>query len=390
MKNIIIKTSPSNYLPHPWIYKKNILHADSGITPGEIVKIISKDNSFLGIGYYNPKSIITIRILSRIETQVNTDFIISRIFEAESKRDKIKTLSNAYRIVSSEADFLPGLIIDKYNGTVVFQITALGMDLLRNQIIEAIQTCMKPKFLYEKSDSSTRQIEGLKKIAGWIGLPGKEEIQINEYNANFIINIMHGHKTGFYLDQRKTRIAAGNLAKGKKVLDICSYIGGFSIHAALNDASEVIACDIKDLWLDYVRKNSEINSVSRIVKCLKGDAFDILNDYIDSKEKFDMIILDPPSFLKNKFNLKHALKGYLDLNRMAMKILNEDGILCTFSCSHNMRNEIFSDMIKEAAKTENKTLSILKRCHQDLDHPIIPGFPESEYLKGYFLKINSK
>jgi 23S rRNA (cytosine1962-C5)-methyltransferase len=389
IKKVIIKNTPGQKIIHPWIYKNRIISVEPGTDPGDIVRVFSSDNIFLGTGYYNPKSLIRIRMLSREDEIIDLEFLAKRISDAMKKRGDIKKISNAYRIIFSEADGLPGLILDMYNDTAVFQITTLGMDFLKQHVINAVREVIKPSYIYEKSDSTVRIAEGLKPVAGWQGNEGKEKIIIFEDNAKFIVNIVNGHKTGFYLDQRNVRIAAAKLAKGKTVLDLFCYAGAFSVHAALNGAAEVTGVDIKNEWLASLLENADLNNLSGKIICIKSNVFDILKKSLHENRQFDMIILDPPSFLKNRSSLKTALNGYLDLNRMAMKLLAENGILCTFSCSHHMRYDIFSDMIKQAALMERKKLQIIKRCHQDKDHPIIKEIPETEYLKGYFFSISS-
>ncbi len=390
LKKIILKKSFPDNSMHPWIYKNHIYKVDPELNPGEIVEIYLHNNKYFGTGYYNPKSVIGIRILSFKNEQINKNFFIKYIRIALQKREEIRKISNAFRIISSESDGLPGLIADMYNDTVVFQINTLGMELLKNEIICAINETIKPRFLFEKSDTSARRIEGLKQAVLWHGQEGKQNIEIFEKKAKFIVDIVHGHKTGFYLDQRKARIGLETFSKGRKVLDIFCYTGGFSVHAVLAGAKEALCVDIKNNWLEQVSVNARINNIADSIICVKGSAFDILSSLLRTKDIYDMIILDPPSFLKSKHGLETALQGYYELNRMAMRLLCEKGILCTFSCSHHIRNELFSDMLKKAADSENKTFSILKRCHQDIDHPIIPEIPETEYLKGYFLSVSSK
>ncbi|MFH0976616.1 MAG: class I SAM-dependent rRNA methyltransferase [Spirochaetota bacterium] len=390
LKKIVLKESGKFRPPHPWIYRNSISYVDPGIKAGDIAAIVKYNGIFLGIGYYNPKSVIAVRLLSDIDEPINKQFFIDRISIAFAKREPIKKISNAFRIISSEADGLPGLIADIYNDTIVFQISTLGMEHFKQDIISAMHDVIKPVYIYEKSDSSGRAIEGLKPESGWHGAKGNGIVEIYENNAVFIIDIVHGHKTGFYLDQRKARLAAGNFAKGRNVLDVFCYTGGFAIHCALKKAVHVTCIDTKNDWLLNVRKNSEKNNVSDVIECIKGDAFNILHKYWQDKVFFDMIILDPPSFVKTRHALKTAVKGYLDLNRSAMRLLTGKGILCTFSCSHHITGDIFFDMLKKAAELENKILSVLKRCHQDKDHPIIKGIPESEYLKGYFFSVESK
>jgi 23S rRNA (cytosine1962-C5)-methyltransferase len=389
LKKIVIKNKAVKWIFHPWIYKNHIISVEPGINSGDIVSIFSSDNICLGTGYYNPVSLIRIRMLSQQEEPITKNFFISRISDAVKKREIIKKISNAYRAVFSEADGLPGLILDLYNDTAVFQITTLGMELFKQDIVSAIREVCNPEYIYEKSDSLARKAEGLKSVAGWHGAGGKEKVEIFEDKARFIVNVTSGHKTGFYLDQRNVRVSAGKLVKGKRVLDLFCYAGAFSIHAALNGAVEVTAVDINNKWLNNLIENAEINNLSGKISHIKSDVFDLLKQYSRDNRQFDMVILDPPSFLKNKSELKTAINGYLDLNRMAMKLLSENGILCTFSCSHHMRNDIFSDIIKQASAQENRKFQIIKRCHQDKDHPIIKGIPETEYLKGYFLSVSS-
>jgi 23S rRNA (cytosine1962-C5)-methyltransferase len=390
LKKIILKKSFNTKSSHPWIYKNHIALVDPEINTGDIADIITHDNKYFGTGYYNPKSLIAIRIISFNEEQIDKHYFTKYISNAFQKRAQIKKISNAFRIVSSEADLIPGLIMDQYNDTIVFQINTAGMDKFKNEIIYAINEIIKPDYLFEKSDTLVRRIEGLKKEVNWYGASGKENVEIYEGKAKFIVDIVHGHKTGFYLDQRKARMAITNFAKGRRVLDVFCYTGGFSVHALQNNAKEALCIDLKDEWLDQVKINAGINNIENSLTCIKGAAFNILNKLIQKKEVYDMIILDPPSFLKSKHGLKTAFKGYLELNRLAMHLLSEKGILCTFSCSHHMRNELFFEMLKNAAELENKTFSILKRCHQDKDHPIITEIPETEYLKGYFLSVSTK
>ena len=384
LKKFYVKNDPV----HPWIYKNYLAKINPGINSGDVVDIITHDRRYLGTGYYNPDSVIAIRILSTEEENIDKNFIAERISQAIGKRDEIRKISNAFRVVSSEADGLPGLIVDLYNDTAVVQINTLGMDRLRDEIISSISEIIQPAYIFEKSDANVRRLEGLTQTAGWHGAEGKERVAIQEEKVKLIVDIVHGHKTGFYLDQRKARMAVGDFAKGKRVLDVFCYTGGFTVHALVNKATEVVCVDLKDQWLDLVKLNAGINNVSGSLRCIKGTAFNFLDYLISRNELFDMIILDPPSFLKSRHDLKTAIKGYLDLNRRGMKLLKEKGVLCTFSCSHHMRNEIFSDIIKKAAELEDKNISILKRCRQDKDHPVVAHIPETEYLKGYFLSVS--
>ena len=372
---------------HPWIYKGRLLDTDPKIKPGDIVKVVDPNNTFLGVGYYNYKSDIIVRILSFTDRVINIEFFMEKIGDAFAKRKGLFEKTNAVRVVFSEADSLPGLIVDLYGETVVFQALTLGMDKLKALAVEAIKEVIKPKFIYEKSVSPFRAIEDLKDVARWWGDAGESPVEIFEGKAKFIVDIISGHKTGFYLDQRKARSGLENISKGKRVLDLFCYTGAFSVNAALYGAEYVKGVDIKEEWLELARKNAELNGVSGKTEFMKGDGFKTLEKIAASGEKFDVIILDPPSFLKSRASLESAARGYKELNFKAMKILTDGGVLATFSCSHNMPNALFAEVIKKAAVEAKKKFTILKRCHQAEDHPIVRDIPETEYLKGYFLKV---
>jgi 23S rRNA (cytosine1962-C5)-methyltransferase len=372
---------------HPWIYKNQFRKAPSLIKPGECVSIVDSGGKFVGVGYYNPRSEISVRLLSFEEAVIDERFFLSRIDTAFRKRKLVLENTNAYRAVFSEADGLPGLIIDVYDNTAVFQALTLGMETLKPFIINAIRFVLKPRYIYEKSVSPFRKIEGMKDVNMWHGPAGNTVVEIREGQARFLVDIENGHKTGFYLDQRKSRLALALLSKGKKVLDLFCYTGAFSVSAALGGATRAIGVEIKNDWLKLAARNVELNGVSGKVEFIAKDAFSALKDISDSNEKFDVVIVDPPSFLKTRGELASASKGYKRLNTLAMSVLNSGGILATFSCSQNMPNELFSDVLKQAAKEALKPFTILKRCHQPEDHPIVKAIPETEYLKGYFLKL---
>lgn len=372
---------------HPWIFKGQILKLTSSVRPGDIVTIISNEGNFVGKGYYNPVSEISIRLLTFKDESIDDAFFSKRIKEAIDKRAILANITNAKRLIFSEADGFPGLIADLYNDTLVLQVFTLGMENLKGHILNILTEIVNPKFIYEKSDSPFRKIEGLKPIKKWHTESGEIKIEIWEGKARLVVDIENGHKTGFYLDQRKSRLALEAISKGKTILDLFCYTGGFSVHAALGGAAEVLGVDIKQGWIKLARENAMLNGVSEKIDFIDGDVFTVLGKMVDSGQKFDVIITDPPSFAKDRRSVITALKGYKELNTLAMKALNPAGVLCTFSCSHNITNEMFSEVLKESAKDVGKKFILLKRCHQDKDHPIIKNIPETEYLKGYFLKF---
>ena len=372
---------------HPWIFKTQLTKPDPTIKPGDIISVTDDKGKFVGRGYYNPKSEIVVRLLTFLDEPIGNDFFHNRIAQALDKRKDLSSVTNAYRAVFSEADGLPGLIIDLYNDTAVFQALTLGMEKFKSQVADVIDEILKPKYIYEKSASPFRKLEGLKDVTGWWGDEGKSLVEIFEGRARFLVDIVNGHKTGFYLDQRKSRLALEGISKNKKVLDLFCYTGGFSISAAVYGAKHVLGTDIKEEWLKLARGNAVLNNVGEKTEFVKGGAFEVLKNINNSGEKFDIIILDPPSFLKKRESITTAAKGYRQLNTLAMESLSDGGILATFSCSHNMPNELFSKIVKESAAAAGKQFTIIKRCHQAEDHPVIRVIPETEYLKGYFLKV---
>lgn len=375
---------------HPWILRQQLPKILPGAKPGSIVTLIDGNGKFIGRGYYNPRSDISIRLLTFKDESIDREFFDNKIREALDRRKSLFKITNAYRTVFSEADGLPGLIIDVYNNTAVFQIMTLGMDKLKTLIVEAIKEVLKPEYIYEKSSSPFRKLEGLKDINMWWTKNGESIIEISEGRAKFLVDIEKGHKTGFYLDQRKSRMGLEGFCKDKTVLDLFCYTGAFSVSAGIYGARSVKGVDIKEEWLALARENSRINGVSEKTEFVKGDVFSVLKDIFDSGRKFDIIIVDPPSFLKTRQSLASASKGYRQLNTLAMKTLADGGMLATFSCSHNMPNAVFADILKKSAADAGKSITILKRCHQAEDHPIIKSIPETEYLKGYFLKVNNE
>lgn len=389
-KALRIRTGKSGVVrqSHPWIFKTQITKPDPSIKPGEIIYVTDSTGKFIGRGYYNPKSEIAVRLFTFTDEPVNKEFFLNKIKAAVEKRKPLLSVTNAYRAIFSEADALPGLIVDVYGDTAVMQVLTLGMEKIKEEIADIVDDVIKPKYIYEKSVSPFRKLEGIKDMTGWWGDEGKSRVEIYEGKVKFIVDIINGHKTGFYLDQRKSRMALENIVKGKKVLDLFCYAGGFSVSAAVYGAAHVAGIDIKEEWLGLARENAVLNGVSEKTEFVKGDAFGVLKKLNESGEKFDIIILDPPSFLKTRESLIAATRGYKELNMLAMKIVSDGGVLATFSCSHNMPNHLFSNIIKNAASEAKKKTAILKRCHQGEDHPIVRAIPETEYLKGYFLKIS--
>lgn len=372
---------------YPWIHKNQITFPRSFASPGDIVTVLDFGGKFIGKGYYNPKSAMAVRLLTGVNEAIDARLFRRRMAEALGRRKGLLPQTNAYRAVFSEADGLPGLIVDIYNGTAVFQVLTLGMERLRGMILDGINEALDPRYIYERSDSPFRETEGMAAVKGWRGKRGGREIEIFEGEAKFIVDIECGHKTGFYLDQRRSRMSLRHLSRGKRALDLFCYTGGFTINAALSGASAVRAVDIKEEWLDMGRRNAALNGAADRIEFVKGDAFAFLEKTAVSGETFDIIVLDPPSFARTRESVESAMRGYRELNLLAMRAVEKGGLLCTFSCSYNVTWELFSGMLKKAAEKAGRKTSIVMRCRQGIDHPIVKAVPETGYLKGYFLRM---
>ncbi len=374
---------------HPWIYKSLIKEADDGARAGELVDVFYEKGRFLGTGYFNEKSQIAIRLLTRREEPVDKEFFKRKIQAAFNFRKHFVRDTNAYRVISSEADELPGLIVDLYGETLVAQFLTLGMERLREIILEALREVVSPRGIYERSDSSSRRIEGLEERIGWIEQSCGDEVIIFEKNARFKVQFGQGHKTGFYLDQRDNRILLSELGLKGNVLDAFCGTGGFGIHLALTGC-KVLGVDIQETVIGQARENRELNALSEDrLEFKTANVFDELRVLEGAGRKFDLVILDPPSFVKKKDALEGALSGTKEIILRAIKLLGEDGLLAVFSCSYHMDETLLMQTAMSAAQDTRKNLKIIKFLKQSVDHPISPFVPETYYLKGFLFQVTS-
>lgn len=375
---------------HPWIFSQALQQTE--IKNGEIVDIYSSDRKrFLARGYYNGNSQIAVRILTRDQNEKIDEQFFEEKFKAllkirERFIDTKKT--NAFRVVFGESDGIPGLIIDKYNRVFVIQIHTLGMDCLRGKIISAMKRAFNPETIFEKSDLGVRIQEGLKDkpVQLLYGKKLPDEIEILENGIKFLVNIHEGQKTGFFLDQRENRKALQKYVPNKRVLNCFCYTAGFSVYAALAGAKETVNIDVSGPALETAKRNFGINNISlKNHEFLDKDVFDALVDFEKKQEKFDIIILDPPAFVKNQKSLREGLKGYLFINERALNLLPTGGILISSSCSAHVTDEMFVKMLAQAACRSNCVLKTLEIKHQPADHPFNVHFPEGKYLKFYVM-----
>lgn len=370
---------------HPWIYSGAVDKIEQNIIPGSIVEVFNHKNEFIGYGHYNKNSKIIVRMLEHDKNvSIDANWYNQKIKQAYELRMGLNIDSNAFRLIHSESDFLPGLIIDYFNGYVILQISTLGMERDKEFIIQAlINNIPNLKGIYEKSEGDGRKLEGLpeKTQILWGEIP--DTIEIFEGNANFIIDLK-GQKTGFYSDQRENRILLGNLSKGKNFLDVCSYTGGFSVHAMRNGANSATLIDISEDALNVAKENlkKHIN-----VEFIKGNIFDILRVLIKEGRKWDVVSLDPPKLAPNKRDLEKALKAYKDIILNGIKLTNNGGLLAIYSCSGAVSSSDLRMALAYAVKDAGVKATIVHQLHQSSCHPISVSVPETEYLKGFLVRI---
>ncbi len=377
-----------------WVYDNEIAEADGSYLNGDIVEVVSYKDDFIGYGYINDHSKIRIRILSRHFKEAIDDVFFHRLLE-HALRYRLNVLDDlsSFRVVFSDADRLPGLIVDKYEDILVFEIDTLGMDIRKEILAKEILSVFQEngimiKGIYERSDSRVRALEGLEKVNGLLFGEVPEEVIIQENGIRFAVDIMNGQKTGHFLDQKENHYAIRNICRNRKVLDCCTHTGGFALSAALT-AKEVIGIDASKTAIEQAIRNSELNKFDNI-SFLVADIFDYLKQLEDSGEQFDVIILDPPAFTKSKNSIRNASKGYREINYRAMKCLKSGGFLVTCSCSEYISRELFTQIILQSANDAHKRLKMTECRAQSKDHPIILGNNISEYLKCLIFEVNDR
>jgi 23S rRNA (cytosine1962-C5)-methyltransferase len=372
---------------HPWVFSGAVAKVEGEVSSGEVGEVYSKEGQFLGIGHINPRSQIIVRLLTQKEEEVGEHFFSERISRAAGLRANwFKGKTNAYRVINGEGDYIPGLIVDRYGGTLVLQYLTAGMDRLKEMLINLLAKEFRPQSIYERSDVATRKEEGLAENSGLLyGKDVPEFVDIEEYGCRFKVNVKKGQKTGFYLDQRENRSSLRSLAEGRKILDCFSYTGAFSIHAATGGAKEVTLIDSSEEALSIAEEHFSLNQLEGIPhRCIRGDVFEVMRGL---EPGYDMVILDPPPFAKKKGHLSSASRGYKDLNLWAFRLLNKEGLLLTFSCSHHMNLDLFQKIVFSAALDFGRSVQLIGRMGHPWDHPINICHPEGEYLKGLICRV---
>jgi 23S rRNA (cytosine1962-C5)-methyltransferase len=359
---------------------------------GDTVDVFDSKGNWLAKGAYSPESQIRIRVWSFDEQQeIDRDFFFNKLKNAQARRDWFISQGKltGYRLIAGESDGLPGVTIDKYDNFIVCQLLSAGADFHRYTIVNCLTELYPGCHIYERSDVDVRKKEGLEPVTGWLTEPqDSTECVIEEHGIKIHVDIATGHKTGFYLDQRDSRLAAGKFAKDKTILNCFSYTSTFSLHCAANNAKEVINVDVSQAALDMGERNLALNGLSDTnVSFVKEDVFKLLRRYREEKRRFDMIILDPPKFVESKAQLTGACRGYKDINMLAMQLLNPGGLLLTFSCSGLMEASLFQKVVADAALDAKRNVYFVERLQQAADHPISSNYPEGYYLKGLVCQV---
>ena len=372
---------------HPWVYGGEIDQVDGSPNPGEIVDLLDARGAFLARGYFNPHSQIRVRVLSFEQEPIDEGFLRRRLQQAIDRRILLSIPSNAYRLVYSEADLLPGLILDRYGPYLVVQFLTFGIDLRQAPILSLLQDLLSPLGIYARNDLSFREKEGLPLGKGVLWGEVPNQIRIEEGDLSFWADVKEGQKTGFFLDQRENRLVLRGLCQDRRVLDCFCYSGAFSLQAANFGAASVLGLDISESAVALAQENARLNGLEGRCHFRTGNAFDELRALERKGEGFDLIILDPPAFTKSKQAIEPALRGYKEINLRALKLLESGGILLTCSCSYHLSSELFLAMLEEAAADAGRAIHLLEFRTQARDHPILLGVPETHYLKCAMLRV---
>jgi len=372
---------------HLWAFSNEIARIEGDPTPGGLVELRDNRQGFLGIGYYNAHSLIAVRLLTREKEEIDRSFFSRRIREALVYRQRVLSGAQALRLLFGESDGLPGLVVDCYRDQLVLQGFSLGIENLLSPICDALIEILSPRLIYERNDIPMRHLEGLPQRKGLIRGAPVEPLTLSLNGLAIAVDIQNGQKTGLFLDQVQNQKAVADYAQDRNVLDCFCYQGGFALTCARAGASHVMAVDESKPALEVADRNSERNGLQDKIEWYRADVFEVLRDQVQRREKFDLVILDPPSFAKSKADLPNARKAMKEINSLAMKLLAEGGILASFICSHHISGEDFLALLRSASGDAGRSFRILEWRTQSPDHPILLAMPETHYLKCAILEV---
>lgn len=385
-EKIILKRTDRLKAGHQWVFSNEIRTDLKKIPPGSIVDLYDIKNNYFGTGYFNPHSLISVRLLTRQQEKIDKDFFLRKIIASLSYRKQLIPERDSFRLVYSEGDFLPGIIADKYADCLVIQILTLGIAALKEMLIDVFDEVLSPSAIVLRNDSRSRSLEGL---------PSEVEIikgnldslpVIREGKIDFEVNPLSGQKTGFFLDQAENRLALPKYISGGIGLDVFSNSGAWGLHLVQKGAS-VISVDESEKALVQAKRNAELNSLESRCQFVKDEAFSFMKKELKAGNHYDFIILDPPAFAKSRQKIKEAIRGYRELNTMAIKLLKKGGMLATSSCSYHIERGAFIEIIRLAALDGGRNARLLEYRSQGVDHPVLLSVPETEYLKCAFVRV---
>ena len=368
------------YTRHPWIFRSDIDKTEGNMHPGDIVSVLSHKGKFLAKAFYNPNSQISLRIMSWKDEEINRDFIFQRVHEAVEYRRTFADLHSC-RLIFAESDRLPAMIADSFGDVIVIQCLALGMEQFKQDVVDALVEELHPAGIWERNDVPVRKLEGLEMTTGLLYGHVPDRVEMTENGVRFLVDVKHGQKTGYFLDQKENRAAIAPFVRDKKVLDCFTHTGSFALHAGHYGAENVCGVDISAYACKFAAENAELNKLSDRVRFIEANAFDLLAEKSRSGEKYDAIILDPPAFTKTRSMVENAIRGYKEINLRAMKMISPGGYLITCSCSQHVLPDAFRQMVLNASADARVSLRQVEFRTQGKDHPILPAAPETEYLK---------
>ena len=372
---------------HPWVYGNEIERVEGEIEDGGLVTVVDFRGRYMGTGFYNSKSLITVRLLTHRQEGITDALIASRVKAACEYRRFVMSRpgTDSCRLIYGEADRLPGVIADRFGGVIVLQVLALGMERFTQVIADALLECEKPDCLLLQNDDAIRRKEGMECFTRVLYGTLPEENVIHENGIKLAVDVLGGQKTGYFLDQKDNHLFVRQFCKDARVLDCFSYIGAFALNAAAAGAKEVTAVDISEAAVQLIEKNAALNGAEITAVC--ANCFDFLRAQVKAGEKYDVVVLDPPAFTKAHANMASACRGYKEIALSAMRLLPAGGVLATHSCSYHMPEEVFVNTVLSAAQDLHRQVRIITLRRQDIDHPVLAGYPESHYLKSLWLQM---
>ena len=372
---------------HPWVYGNEIERVEGEIEDGGLVTVVDFRGRYMGTGFYNSKSLITVRLLTHRQEEITDELIASRVKAACDYRRFVMNRpgTDSCRLIYGEADRLPGVIADRFGGVIVLQVLALGMERFTQTIADALLACEKTDCLLLQNDDAIRRKEGMECFTRVLYGTLPEENIIHENGVKLAVDVLGGQKTGYFLDQKDIHLFVRQFCKDARVLDCFSYIGAFALNAAAAGAKEVTAVDISEAAVQLIEKNAALNGADITAVC--ANCFDFLRAQVKAGEKYDVVVLDPPAFTKAHANMASACRGYKEIALSAMRLLPAGGVLATHSCSYHMPEEVFVNTVLSAAQDLHRQVRVITLRRQDIDHPVLAGYPESHYLKSLWLQM---